>query len=677
MNSKKLFTLIFAFLPFILSAQIYVNQQATGANSGASWADAYTDLQDAIQDAGLGEEIWVAAGTYLPSTNGDVDASFTVTHGISLYGGFAGDESAVSDRDIDNNPTVLSGDYNGDDIISVTTDPLNVTFANNGENAKKVFNAANFVGSLVLDGFTVSGGNSTSTGPGAYFSPNGTSSALVANCYFRDNYTTFGGAGIFLSSGDLGELLNFRMRNTTASHNKCFGGGSKGGALWATGNGWILADYINCLFHQNQTNSRAGAIEHDLNVEAAYSNCIFSENYASSGGATFENGSGPVTYSNCTFYKNDSFNPGGEGSAIYNFSDFGSTDVELNNCIFFENGMRPLLGNGPSDYIVSNCILEYANFNGLNNDASGSTDLGGNQYLVDPQFIDAAGVDFSLSAGSPAVNAGDNSLVVGLLDYTDMIARIVDGTVDLGALEYHLPLNAEAGFPIPCFGEPFISVAIVPDNYPPFSYEWSDPNVSGPNPDNLTVGNYQVTITNFIGDQIILEFNITENPEITADFIVVDPTGSNADGSATVDASGGTAPFTFEWDTSPVQTGATASDLVTGTYTVTVTDANGCELVASVDVGPVAVISIDETAEIQVGPNPFTDQVQITLSGSLLQSNDLTKLVIYNTAGQLIFQKSISQEQVINLNLSHLPAGLYILELDSEDTRYQKRLVKF
>src|SRR5206468_6523032 len=51
--------------------------------------------------------------------------------------------------------------------------------------------------------------------------------------------------------------------------------------------------------------------------------------------------------------------------------------------------------------------------------------------------------------------------------------------------------------------------------------------------------------------------------------------GSN--GSATASVSGGVTPYTFSWNTSPVQTGATASGLSAGTYIVTVTDANGCQ----------------------------------------------------------------------------------------------------
>ncbi|MTH18312.1 SprB repeat-containing protein, partial [Flavobacterium sp. LC2016-01] len=59
----------------------------------------------------------------------------------------------------------------------------------------------------------------------------------------------------------------------------------------------------------------------------------------------------------------------------------------------------------------------------------------------------------------------------------------------------------------------------------------------------------------------------------------------DATGSATASATGGTAGYTYSWNTVPVQTGATATDLKTGTYTVTVTDSKGCTDDETVTIG--------------------------------------------------------------------------------------------
>jgi hypothetical protein len=54
---------------FTLHAErIYVNANATGIKNGASWQNAFTDVQEAIKKANSGDEIWVAKGMYFPTT---------------------------------------------------------------------------------------------------------------------------------------------------------------------------------------------------------------------------------------------------------------------------------------------------------------------------------------------------------------------------------------------------------------------------------------------------------------------------------------------------------------------------------------------------------------------------------------------------------------------------------
>ena len=87
---------------------IYVDADATGANDGTSWADAFTALQPALEAAQTGDQIWVAAGTYTPSLESDPDdprsASFQMKNGVAIYGGFAGGETRLEQRDWENNP---------------------------------------------------------------------------------------------------------------------------------------------------------------------------------------------------------------------------------------------------------------------------------------------------------------------------------------------------------------------------------------------------------------------------------------------------------------------------------------------------------------------------------------------------------------------------------------------
>jgi len=64
---------------------IYVNHLASGANNGTSWTNAFTDLQSALANACSGAQIWVAAGTYKPTTGTNRNISFVMKDGVAIY----------------------------------------------------------------------------------------------------------------------------------------------------------------------------------------------------------------------------------------------------------------------------------------------------------------------------------------------------------------------------------------------------------------------------------------------------------------------------------------------------------------------------------------------------------------------------------------------------------------
>ncbi len=106
----------FAVLSVYAEKVIYVHQAAVGQNDGSDWIDAFVDLHDALAVAVEGDELWIAAGTYRPDRGtGDRAMFFSVPAGVALYGGFAGHEECLDERDWLANETILSGDLNGDD----------------------------------------------------------------------------------------------------------------------------------------------------------------------------------------------------------------------------------------------------------------------------------------------------------------------------------------------------------------------------------------------------------------------------------------------------------------------------------------------------------------------------------------------------------------------------------
>ena len=72
----------------------YVNATASGGNDGSSWTDAFTTFQAALTVAQPGDEVWAALGTYAVPDN----AGFIAPAGVSLYGGFVGEESSIAER---------------------------------------------------------------------------------------------------------------------------------------------------------------------------------------------------------------------------------------------------------------------------------------------------------------------------------------------------------------------------------------------------------------------------------------------------------------------------------------------------------------------------------------------------------------------------------------------------
>ncbi|TND08649.1 MAG: hypothetical protein FD123_2153 [Bacteroidetes bacterium] len=127
-----------------------------------------------------------------------------------------------------------------------------------------------------------------------------------------------------------------------------------------------------------------------------------------------------------------------------------------------------------------------------------------------------------------------------------------------------------------------ITVSVVSGGTPPYTYAWNTtPVQTTATATNLPTGTYQVLVTDASGCSTSIYGSIGSAPGLSLTFTTT-PAPCNGTGSATVAVSGGTAPYTYMWNTSPAQLTPTATGLAPGVYAVTVTDASGCAMTSSV-----------------------------------------------------------------------------------------------
>ncbi len=456
---------------------IYVDIAASGSNDGSSWTDAFTSLQSALDEAVTGQEIWVAKGTYYPSSAYDLtDESryyhFRMIDGVAIYGGFAGTESATSERANygagEANETVLSGDFNHDDVISGSGSTLSIS--NNSENSYHVFyhpSGMNLTTTAILDGFTISGGNSDGTWPHNAGSGmhNNASSPSVNQCTFIGNSTSLVGAGIYNNNSSanisnctfitnsaslvVGKGAGINNSSTTANISNCnFTGNSAALGGGINNDNSSSPTISNCNFNANFASQGGGMYNYQPGANPTVINCVFTENSASSGGGMTINSSSPSII-NCTFTQNTAVRGGG----IY-FANATSTP-SISNTIVWGNTAS---NSGDNIYNLNSSAptFSYCDIEGSGGSSSwvGATfgTNGGYNIDADPQFVGSGDYPYSILGVSPCADAGDNSVNS---ETTDIRAGLfgrklskVDGTagtIDMGAYEYNFNTDPLAG----------------------------------------------------------------------------------------------------------------------------------------------------------------------------------------------------------------------------------------
>jgi predicted outer membrane repeat protein len=350
------YTLSAGFQVFGGTTVLYVNgTSGDDTRNGLSWVNAKKTIQSAINAADLlgGAEIWVKSGTYYPTTTTNRETSFALQQNVKLYGGFAGTETLLTQRDYTNNITTLSGDIG--------------TLNDDSDNSYHVITTEK---KSVIDGFTITKGNADGDrlyrmGGGIYMADD---YATVENCIFFSDHATEGGAMyVFNINGD--------------------GSGTTD-----------IVTINNCEFTENSA-SNGGAIVLRVGASSDITQCTFSENSAEwRGGAIYiDYGAyitAPITIENCSFSTNISL---GNGGAIYSddmASQLNGTYWSVTSCTF-SNNTATYRGGAVANYNTAN----YPTFTS-NTFSDNSAGLSGNAISLD------GGV--SLTANNNTLNSGQD-----------------------------------------------------------------------------------------------------------------------------------------------------------------------------------------------------------------------------------------------------------------------------
>ena len=308
--------------------------------------DAYSNLQNAIDNTPENAQIWVASGTYHPNIiNSPSDSNFLlISKPLKLYGGFVGSEVSIDQRDLESNTSLLSGDINNDDIE-------NDFFSNKSDNTMHVLLITG--DSVIIDGFTVSYGK-TRFDPdsddssfhhwqgGGIYSEN---PLVIRNCIISQNIAYQAG-GLYLLSQ---EIITLDVEGLYLLSQE-------------------IINFDNCTIVDNYSVSHGGGV-FVQNSNALFNNCTFKNNTSESGvggGAYFRQDENAASDSNVVSIKNTVFDSNqskwGGGLQLSNFN-LGSQLV-IDSCFFFSNrailsgeggGIR-ILNIGTPSFLTKNTL---------------------------------------------------------------------------------------------------------------------------------------------------------------------------------------------------------------------------------------------------------------------------------------------------------------------------------
>jgi len=448
---------------------LYVDGAVSSSGDGSSWAAAFKTLSEALAVANSGSDLWIAAGTYAEPTH-------TLVSGARIYGGFAGDETDLAQRDPVAHVVTLNSPvgpiFTGDTSTDSATLLDGLTLASGNSDHQPAITLSGF--SLGLQSVSISGHTQG-------ILATGNPDLALANCNFTGNVnaiTTTGGSldlsGCVFTSNTGSAITanatcNVGMSGCTFTGNGTSGTG-QGGAIALVPDAVVSTKFptvsiTNSTFTGNLA-ANGGAI-------CGYANLAISASTFTGNIATV-NGGAINIYNYNTLHIRDSLFAANQCTGSLGFSaikarglslvhvtvanNIGSTQgaavsgssIVASNSIFWGNAAAAVVNEtAVFDYSIGQPTLDHSISQGL---PAGTVVLPFN-----PRFVDAAGGNYQLAPDSPAIDAGDVSMV--LSGETDLLGatRTKLAAPDLGAYEAATATTATYDFGLPATASALIN----------------------------------------------------------------------------------------------------------------------------------------------------------------------------------------------------------------------------
>ena len=359
---------------------VYVDADASGANDGSSWENAYFYLQDALMFAAAGDEIRVAQGVYRPDDFVLSDRpslgraeTFQLINGVTLKGGYAGHgQPDPNSRDIALYETILSGDLDANDLDAndISLRDL-LTDISRMDNSYHIITVGQMDEPTVLDGVTVECGHAEVVRTPWYGIPaeegiEESGAGILCdggildclNCTFQKNFAFVAGGAI-----DCNESTLILTQCTLAANSAEDGGAIGGGNCKITLEESVLVNntaiyhggaistfhsditFSNCELRDNSGHIGGGMYTQETSIE--FNGCASTGNVSGgSGGVAFNRYAIDVTISDCLFFDNHS---SGSAGCIYNAeTSRWPTQFTVRNSSFVANSRGAIYNNGNS-----------------------------------------------------------------------------------------------------------------------------------------------------------------------------------------------------------------------------------------------------------------------------------------------------------------------------------------